>query len=244
MTPFHSTKENDHTAKSSGFSTDLAWMDGYLHLPSNNRLTGSKPTSKTIQTGGLAGRRAVYLDRDGVLVEDVNDLRHASQLRVLPGVPGALRALQTHFYLVVVTNQSGIARGLFTEEDLFSIHSELVGQLSNEGVVIDAMYYCPHLPGAANQAYGKKCECRKPSPGMLITAKNQWSIDLIGSYMIGDRPSDMEAGERAGVSCIFIGDDVKTAPTGNRLAPNLAAAADIILADISSTSVYPTSVTQ
>ena len=207
-------------------------MDGYLHLPSNTRLT-----LKTDAEGQPSTHAAVFLDRDGVLVEDVHFLRQVSQLRVLPGVPDGLRALQSQFYLVVVTNQSGIARGLFTEEELYSIHSALISQLSDEGVVVDALYYCPHLPEAVVKAYSQNCGCRKPKPGMLLKAKEQWGIDLVKSYMIGDRPSDIEAGQRAGVRCISLGEPAGTPHPEEQISPDFARAADNILAGPPTASV-------
>ena len=172
----------------------------------------------------------MFLDRDGVINEDVDHLGQVSQLRLLPGAPDALRALQAEFLLVVVTNQSGIAKGLFTEEALFSVHSEIVAQLSNEGVVIDALFYCPHHQDAAVQAYAQICECRKPKPGMLLKAKNQWGLDMNESYMIGDRPSDIQAGQRAGVKCIFLGEPSQLQVPEAQYASDLADAANLILA--------------
>ena len=173
-------------------------------------------------------RRSVFLDRDNVISDDVHFLTAVEHLRILPGVVGALRLLQEHFYLVVVTNQSGIARGLLTEGDLVGIHAELVRRLKDEGAHIDAIYYCPHLPEASVPGYGGECDCRKPKPGMLLRAARDWRIDLPTSFMIGDQARDVEAGRAANVRSILLGD--RTAPNGDwESAQDLAHAVQIIL---------------
>jgi len=134
-----------------------------------------------------------------VIVRDVHYLRRPSQIEFLPST-ASLSALGRRFYLVVATNQSGIARGLFSEEDLLKIHSALVSQLAVEGVIIDAFYYCPHLASATIDTYRVACDCRKPKAGMLLRAAAEWGIDLQRSYMIGDSARDMEAGTLAGLN--------------------------------------------
>ena len=119
-----------------------------------------------------------------------------------------------------------------------AIHSEIVSQLSNEGVVIDAIYYCPHYRDTVVQAYDQICECRKPSPGMLLKANNQWGIDMNGSYMIGDRPSDVQAGQRAGVKCIFIGEPSKSQIPEAQFASDLGDAATLVLAGKTPVSTF------
>ena len=162
-----------------------------LHLPFNSRLLReTRPTAK---------RAAIFLDRDGVIVRDVHYLRRPSQIEILPNA-GTLSLLQDRFYLVVATNQSGIARNLFTEQDLLAIHLDLALQLAAINVVIDAFYYCPHLPSGAVEAYGIDCECRKPKGGMLLRAAADWGIGLESSYMIGDSMRDMEAARAAGLA--------------------------------------------
>lgn len=195
-----------------------------LHLPGNSRLVGGRPQLKR-----PAGGAAVFLDRDGVIVEDVHFLRDPAQLRILPGVARALRLLQTDFYLIVVSNQSGIARGFFSEADLAAIHTELVRKLAAEGAVIDALYYCPHLPQAPVEAYAKECQCRKPSSGMLVRAQSDWGIDLGASYMIGDRPRDIEAGLAAGLTGLLLGAEIHSATAGSLGATDLLDAARQIM---------------
>ena len=204
----------------------VAVMPPFRHLPGNSRiLAKSRCHSMTLAWPGI------FLDRDNVIVEDVHFLTTAERLRILPGVTEALRQLQQWFCLVVVTNQSGIARGLLTEDDLFNIHAELVRRLATERVVIDALYYCPHLPEATVPGYGLDCDCRKPKPGMLLQAAQDWGIDLAHSFMVGDQPRDVEAGRAAGVRSILLSDKEAALDGTPDTARDLAHAAQIILQD-------------
>jgi D-glycero-D-manno-heptose 1,7-bisphosphate phosphatase len=161
-----------------------------LHLPANSRLLRPRPDNGVPGDSHLFST-AVFLDRDGVLVKDIHYLRASSDVELLPNIGPPLRSLQERNYLIVATNQSGIARGYFSESDLLSIHAEIVYRLSIVGALIDAFYYCPHLAG---------CGCRKPAPGMLLRASAAWGIDLARSGLIGDTPRDVEAGRSAGVA--------------------------------------------
>lgn len=151
-------------------------------------------------------RRAVFLDRDGTLIEEVDYLSSPSQVRVLPGVPQALTGLrELGFLAVLVTNQSVIARGLLTEVGLEEVHAEMGRQLGQApSAEVDAIYYCPHHPYAGNPPYRCICECRKPKPGLLIQAAADLDIDLRHSYMVGDKLSDLEAGWNAGCRSILV----------------------------------------
>jgi len=137
--------------------------------------------------------RAIFLDRDGVLTKERGDyVRTADQLEVLPGVGHALSDLRKMgFRLVVVTNQSVIGRGLASHEEMSRIHEKLLAKLKGEGVSVDAIYYCPHLPGEG-------CSCRKPEPGLILRAAKDLGIDVSSSWMIGDKEIDLEAAKRAG----------------------------------------------
>ncbi len=149
--------------------------------------------------------RAVFLDRDGVLIADVHYLTAEDQIRVLPRVPEALARLRAGGWrLIVATNQSVVARGWITEEDLRRIHRALLGALRERGAEIDAVYYCPHHPGAAVAAYRRACDCRKPGPGMLLRAARDFGLDLQASVIVGDAASDIEAGRRAGCRAVRI----------------------------------------
>ncbi|MCL4788751.1 MAG: HAD family hydrolase [Verrucomicrobia bacterium] len=150
-------------------------------------------------------RSAVFLDRDGVLVEDVDLLTRTDQLRVLAGVPASLIALrEAGFALVVVSNQPVVARGLATEAEVQAIHVELGGLIrAAGGPDFDQVYFCPHHPNATLPAYRVDCDCRKPKPGMLLRAARELSLDLRSSFLVGDRLTDIIAGARAGCRTVL-----------------------------------------
>ena len=174
--------------------------------------------------------RAVFLDRDGTLIEDADYLTEVEQLRILPGVPQALRRLRdAGFLLVVVTNQSAIARGWLTEGKLALIHAELDRRLRADGAAVDAYYHCPHLPDGTVAEYARECDCRKPAPGLLLRAAQDWGIELSRSYAVGDSERDIEAGRRAGCFAILIGGRAPAQSRAQAHAADLAGAADIIL---------------
>ena len=148
-------------------------------------------------------RPAVFLDRDGTLNREVNYLADPADLELIPGCAGALESLRASgFALVVATNQSGIARGLLTEEKLGVIHSRLEEML---GLRFDAIEYCPHQPEHGPPEYRKECRCRKPEPGMLQSAARRLDLDLRASWTIGDSERDLLAGQRAGTRGILVG---------------------------------------
>jgi len=176
--------------------------------------------------------RAVFLDRDGVLIEDVDHLTSVDQIEILPRVPEALARLRAAGWkLVIATNQSVVARGWITEAGLREIHRVLLDRLRARGAEIDAVYYCPHHPDGAVAAFRGACECRKPNPGMLFQAANDHHLDLAGSIVIGDALTDVEAGHRAGCRTVLLGGD---GGRGGRASPDYVAndlegAADWIL---------------
>ncbi len=150
-------------------------------------------------------RPAVFLDRDGTIVREVEYLREPSQLRLLPGAAAAIRRLnEAGIPVVVVTNQSGIARGMFTEDDLQAVHDELRRRLAARGARLDAVYYCPHHPEATVKEYRKRCRCRKPAPGLLLRAARELDLDLKRSFAVGDSARDAEAGRRAGCRTVLV----------------------------------------
>jgi D-glycero-D-manno-heptose 1,7-bisphosphate phosphatase len=207
---------------------ELRKGDGHVHLAQD---LASQLDETRLSGAGTDGRKpAVFLDRDGVLVEDVGFLRRPSDVTILPGVAQALRSLASRFNLVVITNQSGIARGLFSEDDLLAIHQELAKRLANEGVAIDAYYYCPHLADGPVTVYSVDCECRKPKPGMLLQASWDFGLSLENSYMVGDSPRDVLAGQAAGTNGIILGDNGNGCPGSVTVAENLVDAAEMILA--------------
>jgi D-glycero-D-manno-heptose 1,7-bisphosphate phosphatase len=143
-------------------------------------------------------RRAVFLDRDGVLVREVDYLRDPSQLSVIPGVPKALKSLrEAGFKLIVVTNQSGVARGYFSLTMLAKIHRELKHRLAKSGAKWDALYFSPHAGDSTHP-------WRKPGTGMLKAGEKRYGLDLKSSYMIGDKTADTLAGNRAGCTSIIV----------------------------------------
>ena len=142
-------------------------------------------------------RRALFLDRDGTLIVDVGYPRDPAQVELLPGAADALRELQRDWVLVVVSNQSGIARGLVSEREAAAVHAEFVARFAAVGVTFAGCYYCPHAPDAG-------CACRKPLPGLLLDAAAALDLDLAASVMIGDKPSDLEAGRAAGCRALSV----------------------------------------
>jgi D-glycero-D-manno-heptose 1,7-bisphosphate phosphatase len=156
----------------------------------------------------VSGRRAAFIDRDGVLNEDRGYVSRAEDFHWLPGVVPALARLQGAGYaLVVVTNQSGIARGFYTQADFETLTAHMREQLRAAGVTLDAVEWCPHLPTAAVPAYRMDCDCRKPKPGMIMRAAQALTLDLTASCLFGDKASDIAAGRAAGVGrCWLIGD--------------------------------------
>jgi len=150
-------------------------------------------------------RPAVFLDRDGTLIEEVNYLAHPEQVRLLPGAAEAVKELNAlGIPVVVVTNQAGVARGYFPESRVAEVHARLNELLQAGGARIDAYYMCPHHPDAALEQYRITCTCRKPAPGLLRQAAREWNLDLSASCMIGDKVSDLEAGAQAGCPPILV----------------------------------------
>src|SRR5258706_441659 len=148
---------------------------------------------------------AVFLDRDGVLIEDVDLLISPEQVCILPGVPTALASLRAAGYkLIVVSNQAVVARGLASEKQVQEINDFLATKLQEAGATaIDAWFFCPHHPNAAVPQYRMNCECRKPKPGLLFQAKAKYDLDLPRSFMIGDLITYIISGFRAGCRTVL-----------------------------------------
>lgn len=148
---------------------------------------------------------AVFLDRDGTLNEDTGYVRHPEDVRLLPGSGEAVRLLnQAGFVVVLVTNQSGVARGLMTTDDVDAVNERLGELLAESDAHIDGIYYCPHLPDGTVPAFTRECECRKPKPGLLLKAAEEMDLDLAASFMVGDSPRDVQAGKAVGAATILI----------------------------------------
>lgn len=149
--------------------------------------------------------KAIFLDRDGTLIEDPGYLNHPEQVKLLEGVAEALIELRNMGYmLIVVTNQSAVARGIVSEKVLGEIHNRLRQLLTERGAYLDQIYYCPYHPDGVIPKYRKESEWRKPNPGMLLAASEDMDIDLSQSWKIGDSSSDIEAGFRAGCKTILV----------------------------------------
>lgn len=143
---------------------------------------------------------AVFLDRDGVINQDTGYVSCVDDFHFIDGTIEALQILKKKGYcLVVVTNQSGIARGYFTEEQFMSLTEWMDWSLADRDVDLDGIYFCPHHPTAGVGEYRQECNCRKPAPGMLLDAAKDLKIDLANSYMVGDKAGDLQAAKAAGV---------------------------------------------
>ncbi len=181
-------------------------------------------------------RKAVFLDRDGTINVEKEYLINPSDFEFLPGVPNALQKLQNAgFLLVIVSNQSGVARGYFTESQVDVLHQSMEKRLELFGVSFDGIYFCPHHPTSGQSKYLCDCECRKGKPGMLLTAAKELQIDLSQSFMIGDKIADIQAGHAAGCKTFLVktgyGKDFEVASRTycSQVVDDLLAAADIIV---------------
>jgi D-glycero-D-manno-heptose 1,7-bisphosphate phosphatase len=179
--------------------------------------------------------RAIFLDRDKTLIEDPGYIASPQAVQLLPGVGPPLRQLSAAgFNLIVVTNQSAIARGKVTEAGLEEIHAELQRQLLQHAVKLDAIYYCPYHPDGTVPPFNREHEERKPAPGMLLRAAREMNLSLGDSWMIGDRLRDIEAGQRAGCRTILVPSDedqeqASVSIQPDHVAASLEAAAAIVL---------------
>ena len=153
----------------------------------------------------MAGQPAFFLDRDGVINEEVNYLGSPDRLRLIDGAAAAIRRInQLEIPVVVVTNQAGVARGYFSELDVAKVHAHLDFLLAELGAKVDLYRYCPHYHESELEEYRRSCSCRKPQPGMLLDAADLLGLDPTRSVMVGDRPSDLEAGAAAGCRTILV----------------------------------------
>ena len=150
-------------------------------------------------------QRAVFFDRDGTLVEEIGYLSHPNQLELYPFAGRAVQmANRANLLTIVVTNQAGVAQGLFEEPLLDEVHQRLSRRIQTAGGKLDGIYYCPHHPQAIVETYRVKCDCRKPGAGMLEQAAARFHIDLERSFMVGDRYLDIQAGHRVGAQSVLV----------------------------------------
>jgi len=149
--------------------------------------------------------KAIFLDRDGTINEEVDYLCRLDQLRIFPVAAAAIRQInEAGMKTVVVTNQSGVARGFFDEAFIATVHDRIEESLEKEGARIDRFYYCPHHPTEGMPPYRRECNCRKPKPGMLLRAAEELHIDLTRSYVIGDSRRDIDMAEAVGAQGILV----------------------------------------
>lgn len=179
-----------------------------------------------------ARSKAVFLDRDGTIIKNAHYLSDLSQIEILPGVPQALTRLKSSgFLLVLITNQSGVARGFITEDFVVESNQKMNQMLIQAGAPsLDAFYYCPHHPDHGSEKYKKDCDCRKPKSGMLTQAAEDLNIDLANSFMVGDSPGDTLSGKNVGSFSILLSDTENA--DADAIASDLAEAVEIILKKI------------
>jgi D-glycero-D-manno-heptose 1,7-bisphosphate phosphatase len=147
----------------------------------------------------------VFLDRDGTINEEVGYVNHLDRFVLIPRVGLAIRLLnEHHLKTVVITNQSGVARGYFPESLVHEVHEKLRDLLTKEGALLDGIYYCPHHPSAGSPPYHQRCRCRKPGTGLIGKAVEELDLDLSRSYMIGDRGLDIEFARPLGVKGVLV----------------------------------------
>ncbi len=150
-------------------------------------------------------QRAVFIDRDGTISEEVGYINHASRFRLFPYAADAIKLLNENGWrAIVTTNQAGVARGYFSEDMVQTVHQRLMTELENEGARLDAIYYCAHHPSVGEPPYRLDCDCRKPKPGLITRAAADLDVDLAASWMVGDRYSDVELARNAGVKSMLV----------------------------------------
>lgn len=161
-------------------------------------------------------RPAVFLDRDGVLTREKSYVSSINELEIFPYTAECVRQIHKKgYYAIVITNQSGVARGLFTEEDLAEMNDYLITETG-----VDAVYYCPHHPNGKIENYRKDCICRKPETGMIQAAVRDFAIDIPMSWLVGDRAGDIQTGERAGIRTVLLESGYGTAGLEEEVEPD------------------------
>lgn len=148
---------------------------------------------------------AIFLDRDGTINEDIGYVSGPDELIIYPYAAEAVRLINgANLKAIVITNQSGVARRLYTEETLDAIHNRMIEELARGAARIDGIYYCPHHPRIGDEHYRKVCDCRKPATGMLLQAAREHDVDLARSYLIGDKASDINLATNAGARGVLV----------------------------------------
>lgn len=183
--------------------------------------------------------KAVFIDRDGTINVEKEYLHRPEDFEFIPGAEEALKILAVSgFLIVVVTNQSGVARGFYSEGDVRLLHEHMDELLEMAGARVDAYYFCPHHPENGSGKYRADCNCRKPKPGMLLQAAADLGIDLSASWMIGDKAADLEAGVAAGCSTAMVltgygSEESKKVPSEGMIFKDLQAFAQFVASNLS-----------
>ena len=150
-------------------------------------------------------RRAVFIDRDGTISEEVGYINNPSRFRLFPFAADAVKHLHDSGWLaILVTKQAGVARGYFSEEMIQIVHGAMTANLESNGAKLDAIYYCAHHPSVGEPPFRLDCDCRKPKPGLVTRAAQDFEIDINESWMVGDRYSDIELARNAGLKSAFV----------------------------------------
>lgn len=163
--------------------------------------------------------RAIFLDRDGTIIEEKNYLSDVNQILLLENSVKGLKILQDTFLLIIVSNQSGVSRGYFTEKEVNKVNEALLNMLEKQSVHISGVYYCPHYENGVIEKYSINCTCRKPKTGLIDKACLDFAIDLNKSYVIGDKDSDIQLAKNVGCRSILI----KNSNYLNKISPNYVA---------------------
>ncbi len=162
-------------------------------------------TPNTYSENSPSGEKALFLDRDGVINKEINYLHRIEDFEFLDGIFDLCRtAFENNYRIVVVTNQSGIARNYYNEKDLEKLTKWMFAKFAGQGIEISRVYACPHLPDANLELYRCDCHARKPNPGMLLQAQKDFNLNLSKCILIGDKERDIEAGLRAGINKLIL----------------------------------------
>ncbi len=149
--------------------------------------------------------KCVFLDRDGVLIEDVGYLKNPEDIIIMPNSVEALQTLKARgFLLIIVTNQAGVAKGFFNMDELTAVNNRLLKIYEDNGIIIDDLYFCPHHESGTVEPYNIKCSCRKPAAGMVLKGIEKFSIDPLKSFMAGDKDSDIMLAKNSGLKSFYI----------------------------------------
>ncbi|SRR5690606_5827432 len=185
-------------------------------------------------------RPAVFLDRDGTLNREVNYLHRIEDFEWIPGAPEAVRRLNdAGFLVIVVTNQAGIARGYYSEDDVERLHHHMQQLLAEAGAHVDAFYYSPYHPEGTVEQYRRQSSCRKPGTALFEKAVREWNVDLQKSFVVGDKESDIQAGKALGIPTILVetgyGAAMRSTTSADYVDPDVGAAVSRILKSCSTT---------